>query len=218
MAVVQCRNAHYYDDEKYQQCPHCAALQEKAAQDKQMAEQVSQARQIESYAAQYIRQHSRSRTEDSKPQAQGFQPQTPNIQGRMPVESSREVDDERAVSLYQKRGAAQYTVGWLVCVEGEEYGRDFPLYAGFNRIGRSGSNDIVLSDVQISMEEHCSVIYEQKKNIFYLLPKAGSLVYVRDDLVQQAQEIESGEVVAIGETRLELVVFCKGERRWTERQ
>lgn len=211
MAVVQCRNAHYYDDEKYQQCPHCAALQEKAAQDKQMAEQVSQARQIESYAAQYIRQHSRSRTEDSKPQ-------TPNIQGRMPVESSREVDDERAVSLYQKRGAAQYTVGWLVCVEGEEYGRDFPLYAGFNRIGRSGSNDIVLSDVQISMEEHCSVIYEQKKNIFYLLPKAGNLVYVRDDLVQQAQEIESGEVVAIGETRLELVVFCKGERRWTERQ
>lgn len=212
MAVVQCKNAHFYDDEKYQQCPHCAALQEKAAQDKRTAEQVSQARQIESYAAQYIRQHR------SQPQVQGIQPQMPNIQGQMPVDPSREVDDENAASLYQKRGAAGYTVGWLVCVGGEEYGRDFPLYAGFNRIGRSGSNDIVLSDVQVSMEEHCSVIYEQKKNIFYILPKAGSLVYVRDSLVQQAQEIESGEVINIGETSLELVAFCKGERRWEERR
>lgn len=219
MAVVQCINAHYYDDEKYQQCPHCAALQEKAAQDKQTAEQVSQARQIENYAAQYIRQHrAQPQVQSTQPQVQSTQPQAPNIQGQMPVEASREVDDEKTVSLYQKRGAARYTVGWLVCVEGEEYGRDFPLCAGFNRIGRSGSNDIVLSDMQISMEEHCSVIYEQKKNIFYLLPKAGSLVYVRDALVQQAQEIESGEVIIIGETRLELVAFCKGERRWTERK
>lgn len=192
MAVVQCKNGHFYDNEKYRQCPHCAALDGKTAQGQQMAEAISQARLAESYAAQYIRQR-RSHPADTKEQ---------------------EADDEKTVSLYQKRGDARYTVGWLVCVGGAEYGRDFSLYAGFNRIGRSGGNDIVLADAQISMEEHCSVIYEQKKNIFYVLPKAGSLVYVRDSLVQQAQEICDGEVITLGETRLELAAFCKGERRW----
>lgn len=211
MAVVQCKFAHYYDNEKYEQCPHCAALSEKSAQEQQAVEAVSQARQIEDYAAQYLRQH-RVQKQEAVPH-----PQTADPSLQKPSAPLRE-DDEKTVSLYQKCGAARYTVGWLVCVEGNEYGRDFPLYAGFNRIGRAGNNDIVLADMQVSMEEHCSVIYEQKKNIFYVLPKAGCLVYIRDALVQQAQEIVSGEVITLGETKLELVAFCRGDRRWGKTQ
>lgn len=110
--------------------------------------------------------------------------------------------------------AALYAAGWLVCTGGKDYGRDFPLYAGFNRIGRTSENDIVLTDEHLSKGEHCSVIYEEKKNVFYVVPKAGSLVYANDVLVEEAKEIKEGTVIMAGETELELVVFCKGEKRW----
>ncbi|MCM1160533.1 MAG: FHA domain-containing protein [Roseburia sp.] len=112
------------------------------------------------------------------------------------------------------REAVLYAAGWLVCTGGQDYGRDFPLYAGFNRIGRTSENDIVLTDEHLSKGEHCSVIYEEKKNVFYVVPRAGSLVYANDVLVEEAKEIEEGTVIMAGETELELVVFCKGEKRW----
>lgn len=110
--------------------------------------------------------------------------------------------------------AALYAAGWLVCTGGKDYGKDFPLYAGFNRIGRTSENDIVLTDEHLSKGEHCSVIYEEKKNVFYVVPKAGNLVYANDVLVEEAKEIEEGTAIMAGETELELVVFCKGEKRW----
>lgn len=181
MAIVQCASLHYYDNEKFNVCPHCARLAEKKQEKKPVQDE-----QIESYAMEYIK---RNRAE------------------------VKEGDSEKTIGIYQKRGAS-YTAGWLVCVKGAEYGRDFPLYAGFNRIGRAGDNDIVLTDAGVSREEHCSVIYEEKKNIFYILSKAGNLTYLEDMLLEQAQEIESGQVITVGETQLEFVAFCTGEKRW----
>ncbi len=75
----------------------------------------------------------------------------------------------------------------------------------------------MLDDPQVSREEHCSVIYEEKKNVFYVFPKDGNLVYAGDEMVEQAQEVSSGEVITIGGTQLEFVAFCKGEKRWAKK-
>ena len=36
-------------------------------------------------------------------------------------------------------------------------------------------------------------------------------------MVEQAQEVASGEVITIGGTKLEFVAFCKGEKRWAKK-
>lgn len=188
MAVVQCSNAHYYDNEKYSACPHCAAMTD-AGKPEGAAAAALEAQQIGNCAAAYVKQ---------------------NLQHVQKGNMEKELEKEHAAA-----GSAQRcTAGWLVCVSGADYGRDFPLYAGFNRIGRDKACDIVLADVQVSREEHCSVIYEEKKNVFYLFPKAGALSYIGDELVQEAVEIFHGGIITVGNTQLELAAFCMGEKRW----
>lgn len=201
MAVVQCENKHYYDNVKFAQCPHCAKMAEGEMQRQTMVE----SRRAGTYASEYIRQNMlrRQAAEKKEPKENAIQHNGMEGSGA----------GAGGGTEYGKE-ATLYAAGWLVCTGGGEYGRNFPLYAGFNRIGRTSENDIVLTDEHLSKGEHFSVIYEEKKNVFYVVPKAGNLVYANDVLVEEAREIEEGTVILAGETELELVVFCKGEKRW----
>ena len=247
MSIVQCKNSHYYDDERYSECPHCAEQKAKGTMEEESATVAFAAQQVENYAIEYIRQNAQNQQVNINPAVereasflQNPKPyQTPygSNQGAVPGAyapygggtgavsdayasyrgSGADPDEGKTISIYEKQGISRCIAGWLVCTKGEEYGRDFPLYAGFNRIGRSKSNDIVLRDPQVSRDEHCSVIYEEKKNIFYILPSAGNLVYVEDELLDQARQLESGKVIALGDTQLEFVAFCTGEKRWEKK-
>lgn len=194
MAVVQCRNKHYYDNVKFKECPHCA----KTAEEEMQRRAVLESQRTGTYASEYIR---RSMLEQQ-------------ITEKAAQEEAASKEAEKNAGEAGRLEPAPYAAGWLVCVGGAEYGMSFPLYAGFNRIGREDESDIILTDQQVSIGEHCSVIYEERKNVFYIAPKAGNLVYADDALVEQAREIENGTVIMAGETELELVVFCKGEKRW----
>lgn len=202
MAVVRCSKSHYYDNEKYKECPHCAGASGGGIEQESVTVAL-QSQQVDNYAVEYVKRTSPAANLQNA--ASGYDA------------SRRGGDDERTVSIYEKKGVARFTAGWLVCVEGEEYGRDFTLYAGFNRIGRSAGNDIVLKDMQVSREEHCSIIYEEKKNIFYVMPKGGNLTYLDDEIISQAQEIKSGQIITVGDTSLEFMAFCTGEKRWEKK-
>lgn len=194
MAIVQCENQHYYDDEKFPQCPHCAMQAKKgdAGQESVTVALARESREVENYAIEYIKKSS------------------PKVH----VHAEPAWEQQEDAGVKEQQGNTRCVAGWLVCIEGEEYGCGFPLYAGFNRIGRADGNDIILKDPQASREEHCSVIYEERKNVFYLFPKDGNLTYLGEELAGQAQEIRHGQIITIGGTRLQFVAFCMGETRW----
>lgn len=198
MAVVQCEKDHYYDNEEYEQCPHCAKLKEKGntREEPPTVSIVQESRQIEKFVVEYLNKISEI--------------------NRSSAHTDEDLD--RTISIFERQGLSKCISGWLVCIQGEEYGQSFPLYAGVNRIGRSHSNEIVLNDPKVSREEHCSVIYEEKKNIFYLFPKAGNLVYIGDEAVKQAQELKHGQIATIGEAKLEFVAYCMGEKKWVKKE
>lgn len=221
MAVVQCENKHYYDNVKFAQCPHCA----KMAEGKMQRQTMIESQRAGTYASEYIRQNMLRKQTAEKT--------APEKEALREIQSGAIQSEENGIKENDMQGNAMggngtedgggtdygrktdlYAAGWLVCTGGGEYGRNFPLYAGFNRIGRTSENDIILADEHLSKGEHCSVIYEEKKNVFYVVPKAGNLVYANDVLVEEARKIEEGTVIMAGETELELVVFCKGEKRW----
>lgn len=194
MATVKCSRSHYYDNEKYPSCPYCARMEQTGGveEDSATVAMAFEGRQVEQYALAYMQQSAQSASRHI----------------------SLHPDAEKTIGLYEKQGISGYIAGWLVCIEGNDYGRDFPLYAGFNRIGRGMGNDIVLQDPQVSRQEHCAVIYEEKKNVFYVVPQAGHLAYIGEELLDRAVEITSGQILTIGESRLELVAFCTGDKRW----
>lgn len=236
MAVVKCANSHYYDNEKYKECPHCASAGLFQVSGNpvdstafpgfiQGAGQLDAAREaelVEACAAEYIRRNSRTQSRSGDVQTAGLHVRSGDEQsagwnirnGQSAGLHIRSEDAQPAGLDAYKNGTARYAAGWLVCTRGADYGRNFPLYAGFNRIGRGADNDIVLQDARIAEKDHCSVVYEERKNSFYLFSRAGSLVYLDGETVEGAMEIADRQTAVLGDTGLVLVVFCTGEIRW----
>ena len=62
-------------------------------------------------------------------------------------------------------------VGWIVCVEGQDKGRDYRIRTERNFIGRNDSNDIVIKgDDSISRERHAIISFNPRTNSFRLAP------------------------------------------------
>lgn len=103
--------------------------------------------------------------------------------------------------------------GWLICLTGEERGKDFRLVSGKNFVGRSTSMDVVLiDDKTISREKHCSVTYDPKGNAFYVSPENANMVYVNDAVVETAWKLSEGDQITIGNTTLVFVPYCKDRK------
>lgn len=139
-------------------------------------------------------------------------------------EGNQREDDESVTENYSDSGVVTigYTTkkgeglisGWLVCIDGGDRGRDYPLYRGCNRIGRSYRMDVcIATDRSISRENHCSVIYDDKNNLFYVV-EGRDLTYLNDKLLRESSELHDRDIIQIGNTKLEFVAFCKGERKW----
>lgn len=125
------------------------------------------------------------------------------------------VDEERTVGFFSPQKGNDYVVGWLVCTEGKDKGRDFRLHHGFNRIGRDYGNDVVLAgDQTIARTSHCSIAYEDKSNQFFLIPEHGNATYFRDGFLDEPVLLKSHDVFEIGESKMEFIAFCEGGKKW----
>jgi hypothetical protein len=109
-------------------------------------------------------------------------------------------------------------VGWLVCLEGPDRGKDYRLHAEKNFVGRATHMDVVIeSDPTVSREKHASVVFDPKKKAFWLLPgEASGLVYLNGEMINAPSPMHADDVVEVGQTRLVLVPFCGEKYNWSE--
>ena len=107
-------------------------------------------------------------------------------------------------------------VGWLVCVEGPDKGRDFRLHGERNWVGRSPLMEVcVPNDMTISRERHAAVLFDPKRAQFWLTPGQGSgLVHVNGEMVAGPQQIHAEDVLEMGQSKLVLIAFCGERRSW----
>ena len=131
------------------------------------------------------------------------------------AKESYEIDNDKTVAVHVFENGIEPVVGWLVCVNGEEKGRDYRLIRGRNRIGRDSDMDVTIrKDQKVTREEHCSVVYDEKSNLTFLVPGNGTLTYYKGEMLRQPQQLCSGDAVEIGETKFIFISFCEGERVW----
>jgi hypothetical protein len=107
-------------------------------------------------------------------------------------------------------------VGWLVCLEGPDRGRDFRLHGEKNFIGRSPIMDVcVPGDDTISREKHGVLIFDPKKQAFWVLPgESAGLVYLNGEIVHSPTPINRDDVLELGQTKLVLIPFCGDKYTW----
>jgi hypothetical protein len=124
-------------------------------------------------------------------------------------------DDEKTVGIFRTRMNADPVVGWLVCTEGPEKGRDYRIHTGRNFIGRAYKMDLSVSDdPSISRERHCSIIFDPMQPGFTLVPGEGTNTYFNGKLLTAPEPLSDDDHIEIGDSQFVFIAFCKGDRKW----
>ena len=112
--------------------------------------------------------------------------------------------------------SVQPVTGWLVCIEGTEKGKDFRIHGEMNYIGRSKSNDVVLSsDPTVSRERHAVIAYDDREKLFFFAPASGSsLVRQNGRPVLNTVELKAGDRLEIGSGIYLFVPLCGENFQW----
>jgi hypothetical protein len=110
-------------------------------------------------------------------------------------------------------GGIDPVVGWLVCIEGPDRGRDYRLRGERNFIGRNPAMDIAITgDDTISRERHAIISHDPRRQTFRLAAGDGrGLVYHNDEEVVEAVLLAPYDRIELGRTKLLFIPFC-GER------
>ena len=155
MNVIRCGNGHFFDADVTPVCPFCNKQEDAPT----IAEMVNESGP--DYRNDLTIMEIAGDRELGKQLTQMY------------VEENDTVDDdnEKTIGLSFTAGGINPVVGWLVCEEGPERGRSYPLYAGRNFIGRSHSSDVsIYDDNTITRDNHCSIIFEPNESVFFIAP------------------------------------------------
>lgn len=122
------------------------------------------------------------------------------------------------VGMNVAAGKTDPVVGWLVCLEGPDRGRDFRLRMEKNYIGRAPTMDVILEgDNTVSREKHGVIIFDPKRQAFWVLPgEASGLVYLNGEIVHSPTQMHRDDVIEVGQTKLVLIPFCGEKYNWSD--
>lgn len=116
-------------------------------------------------------------------------------------------------------GFSRFPVGWLSVVQGPGRGSTFTLYDGVAQIGRGEDQTVRLDfgDNAISRQNHAAIAYDPEQRKFYVGHGGKTNLVRRNNFpVLSTQEIESGDLIRVGETTLRFVALCGDDFSWDE--
>lgn len=190
MQLKKCENGHFYNGDKYKQCPHCglSKIQKNVTVDLNEAK-----------GTEILFEETNSMNNS-------------NFDNVLPKSEQKSFlqDDERTVFVYE----AEKVVGWLVCVEGEHYGEDFRLKAGKNYIGRGRDMDIVLDKSRtVSRYQHAVISYENKEFRLSFCDSQKE-IKLNGEKVIDSHLLSYFDFIKIGSVSLIFIPFCSEKFDW----
>lgn len=229
--LIKCENGHFYDADKWEHCPNCNNTFRMRVKKQDDIGDMNTVRYGQMGGIPGERPafppYGKEPQENKKPMRQiaGSDDETVAIHPKKEkFELSRdsvgnvvwnEAEDEKTVSIFTP--TRKLVCGWLVVVAGPNKGKDYRICEGRNLIGRDFSMDIVIKeDKMISRDNHCSIVYDRRKNQTWIAMGSGSLTYVNGELLRGQKVLKTGDVVEAGQTKFMYVAFCEGERSWDQ--
>ena len=146
-------------------------------------------------------------TKPKRQEAGGVGPQ-PSMQPRGQA-GANDAEDRPTVGVVRKQLGIDPVVGWLVCIEGAQRGRDYRLHSERNLIGRAPEMDICITgDESVSRNTHAVIVFEPRQRTFRLSTGEGrGLVYLNGEVVEGMTKLEANAVIELGHTKLMFVPF-----------
>lgn len=210
MQLTKCPNGHYYDASLNASCPHCTGASANANRTVPLVG-VNDGGQPSGRTESAGYNYSIGATVP-------LNAENANIGATVPVQApAYGQDSEKTVALIMEKTGIDPVVGWLVCTEGAERGRDYRLHDGNNFIGRDAKMDVCIhGDDQISRQNHAWLAYDAKNKLFIFGSGTGrNIVYLNDtQVIGGQQQLKPYDKITIGNTSLLFVPFCGESYTW----
>ena len=119
-------------------------------------------------------------------------------------------------AFWNESEGVEPAVGWIVCIEGPERGRDYKLKSDKNFIGRSEEMHIhIQGDTFISRRNHAVICYNPKQRNFMLIPGEGTgIIYANEEAVYSPTELSSYDVIEMGKSKFIFMALCGEHFEW----
>ncbi len=214
MEMRKCEHGHYYDASVHASCPYCNSVRDT---EKTVAMgmppvyqppvQGMEGNGLEATVAMGV----------PAPSAAGEKTEAFGVPVSFPVRQEEE-DEGKTVAMFSTEQGIDPVVGWFVCLEGKEKGKEYRIHADNNFIGRSRKMDICIEgDETISRENQAILTYDGTDRTFYFSPGEGrSIVRVNKKAILQTTKLSAYDKVTIGKTELLFLPLCGEEFAWEE--
>ena len=202
MAIVRCPNNHQYEDRVYQTCPFCMTFGMKAptAPYGGIDEDVSGGR----------KDYAEDCGDEATIPKNGFSELDDEVTEKFDGQES-----EKTMSFMESAIKRDPVVGWLVCIEGPERGRDYRLRSEKNWIGRSMEMAVSMpDDNSIENENHALIVYDPKANEFSMVSGRSSQTYLNGTQLADCAALNDGDTIKLGKSVFHFIAYCKEDRRW----
>lgn len=190
MAIQECVNGHLYDTDQHASCPYCQGEGNRI-----------------NFGGSEV-----GKTVGAAPGGEIGATVAPES-----YEKKRDRSDTgKTVGAFQKKMSFEPVVGWLVCIEGPEKGKDYKIYGRNNTIGRSEKMDICIKgDTSISRENHARLAYDAKHNVFHLIPaESTNMIYLGDEPVYVPTKLTAYDLIEFGDCKLIFIPLCNDRFTW----
>lgn len=216
MAFTECGYGHIYDSDQYSMCPYCNGGGNRIVFGGGVDSGVGKTVPV----ANYSPQPSYGAEVGATVAPASYQAMQQNYSAPASNETKKADDSDtgKTVGVFQKTMKMEPVVGWFVCIEGPDKGKDFRILAKNNTIGRSEKMDICIKgDSTISRENHARIGYDEKHNAYHLIPgDSSNNIYINDEPVYVPTKIDADMVIEMGETKLMFVPFCNDKFTWKD--
>lgn len=216
MAITECGSGHVYDTDQYAVCPYCNSgnTMIQFGGGNGAGRTVAPGGFGRTAAPQGFGSAMPAQPMMRPAGNQGYE----ELGKTVAPESFRKAQEQenKTVAVFQKHMNLDPVVGWLVCIEGPEKGKDYRLWSKINTIGRSDSMDICIKDPTISKENHARLAYDPKHNNFRLIPgNSTNNIYLNDEPIYTPMMLAAYDVIELGDSKLVFVPFCCDRFTWT---
>lgn len=199
--IISCPKGHYYDANRYENCPYCSSGGFSPT--------------VDPFADAALSGGSEYGGAGMTGTGQGgnFAPtQAPEVKNR----AAESMSKTQFVDSSTPTGAPTPVVGWLVAVEGPCRGTDYRIHTGYNYIGREAGDICIRGDNTISAEKDANVTYVPQTRKFYIAHELGKNVLLVNSLpvIGGSVELQNYDLITIGTTKLMFVGLCGEKFSW----
>lgn len=194
--IISCPKGHYYDANKYSECPLCASGAFPQTEDP----------------------FSPGNGGGDRVPEPGGRDFDKTIDPPMLHKPGDDMNQTQFVDADTPAGAPVPVVGWLVAVDGPCRGTDYRIHTGYNYIGREVGDICIKGDATISAEKDANVTYVPQTKRFYIAHELGKNVLLVNDLpvIGGGVELHNYDRITIGTTQLVFVGLCGEQFNWAD--